>query len=186
MTSTPGFPFAVSLDTAAVLTGRSKRTWQRRIEEGLVPRLDDGRGRALVPFEVVRPAVTLELDSAEVLALVRADQGDAQAQAETGALFALATLEEARAQQDGREPGTGDSGAFNTGGATHSIAAHFLAQAAEQGEADAMHWLGLLHAAGRGEGDHDALALMWIAKAAAHGHVIAQQQLAGMVPSARG
>ena len=35
----------VSLNTAAVLTGRSIRTWQRRIEEGLVPRLGDERGR---------------------------------------------------------------------------------------------------------------------------------------------
>ncbi|HNL42004.1 MAG TPA: hypothetical protein PKM77_07100, partial [Ottowia sp.] len=39
----------ISLATAAVLTGRSMRTWQRRIEEGAVPRLGDGRG-ALVPF----------------------------------------------------------------------------------------------------------------------------------------
>jgi len=40
----------------------------------------------------------------------------------------------------------------------------------------------VLHAAELGEGDGHALALMWIAKAAAHGHVIAQQQLAGLLP----
>ncbi len=45
-----------------------------------------------------------------------------------------------------------------------------------------MHWLGMLHAAGLGKGDGNALALMWIAKAAAHGHVIAQQQLAALMP----
>ena len=45
----------ISLNTAAVLTGRSIRTWQRRIEEGLVPRLGDERGRALVAFDAVRP-----------------------------------------------------------------------------------------------------------------------------------
>ncbi len=47
-----------------------------------------------------------------------------------------------------------------------------------------MHWLGLLHAAGLGEPGEDgnALALMWIAKAAAHGHVIARTQLAALLP----
>ena len=60
-------------------------------------------------------------------------------------------------------------------------AMHFHTQAAGQGEADAMHWLGMLHAAGLCEGDGQALALMWVAKAAAHGHVIAQRQLAGLL-----
>ena len=87
----------ISLNTAAVLTGRSLRTWQRRIEEGSVPRLSDERGRALVGFEVVRPALAVELDEAAVDLLVRADQGDATAQAEVGALFALAALREAQA-----------------------------------------------------------------------------------------
>ena len=42
-----------------------------------------------------------------------------------------------------------------------------------------MHWLGLLHAAGLGEtgANNNAQALMWIAKAAEHGHAIAQQQI---------
>ena len=64
-------------------------------------------------------------------------------------------------------------------------ALYFLLQAAEQGEADAMHWLGLLHAAGLCKGDGQAMALMWIVKAAAHGHVIAQRQLAGLMPDGR-
>lgn len=48
-----------------------------------------------------------------------------------------------------------------------------------------MHWLGLLHAAGLGEAgtDNDAQALMWIAKAAEHGHAIAQQQLNALLAS---
>ena len=162
----------ISLNTAAVLTGRSIRTWQRRIEEGLVPRLGDERGRALVAFDAVRPALAVELAAAEVDLLVRADQGDAQAQAEVGALFALAALDEAKA-----------AAPAHTAGGSAIPALHFLTRAAEQGQADAMHWLGLLHAAGLGEpGDGKALALMWIAKAAAHGHVIAARQLAGLLP----
>ena len=88
----------ISLNTAAVLTGRSIRTWQRRIEDGLVPRLGDERGRALVAFDAVRPALAVELAAAEVDLLVRADQGDARAQAEVGALFALAALRDATLQ----------------------------------------------------------------------------------------
>ena len=164
----------ISLNTAAVLTGRSVRTWQRRIEEGLVPRLGDERGRALVAWDAVRPALALRLDEAEVELLVRADQGDARAQAEVGALFALAALRDAKA-----------AAPSNLGGGSAMPALHFLTRAAEQGEADAMHWLGLLHAAGLGEsGDGDALALMWVARAAAHGHAIAARKLAGLLPAA--
>jgi len=163
----------ISLNTAAVLTGRSMRTWQRRIEEGQVPRLGDGRG-ALVPFAAVRPALAVDLTEEDVRMLVRADQGDAAAQADVGALFALAALNEAKARKSA--PLT------RGGGGSIMPATHFLTQAADRGEADAMHWLGLLHAAGLCEGDGPALALMWIARAAAHGHVIAQRQLAGLMP----
>ncbi|MCZ2088729.1 MAG: hypothetical protein LC129_04445 [Burkholderiales bacterium] len=90
----------ISLATAAVLTGRSMRTWQRRIEEGAVPRLGDGRG-ALVPFAAVRPALALDLTDEDVELLVRADQGDAAAQADVGARFALAALQEAEAGRGG-------------------------------------------------------------------------------------
>lgn len=165
--------YPISLNTAAILTGRSMRTWQRRIEEGLVPRLGDGRG-ALVPFSAVRPALAVDLSDEDVQMLVRADQGDAAAQADVGALFALAALQEAKGRP---------AAPLNRGGGGGSIMAamHFLTQAAGQGEADAMHWLGMLHAAGLCEGDGQALALMWVAKAAAHGHVIAQRQLAGLL-----
>lgn len=163
--------YPISLNTAAILTGRSMRTWQRRIEEGLVPRLGDGRG-ALVPFSAVRPALAVDLSDEDVQMLVRADQGDAAAQADVGALFALAALQEAKARP---------AAPLNRGGGSIMAAMHFLTQAAGQGEADAMHWLGMLHAAGLCEGDGQALALMWVAKAAAHGHVIAQRQLAGLL-----
>jgi len=86
---------SISLHTAAILTGRSLRTWQRRIEDGLVPRLGDGL-RAQVPFAVVQQAMDLAPGLAwgaeEVQTLVNADQGDALAQAEMGAQFALIAL----------------------------------------------------------------------------------------------
>ena len=91
---------SISLHTAAILTGRSLRTWQRRIEDGLVPRLGDGT-RAQVPFAVVQQAMDVALcptwSAEDVQTLVDADQGDALAQAEMGAKFALIALRGAAA-----------------------------------------------------------------------------------------
>lgn len=166
----------ISLNTAALLTGRSVRTWQRCIAEGQIPRLPDNRQQAagaLIPFEAVRPWIgRQDWLQEEVDLLVQADQGVAHAQAEIGAWFALAALQQAPQSLHSPSGGGGDI----------IPAFHFLSQAAEQGEADAMHWLGLLYLAGFGEGDGHALALMWIARAAAHGHVIAKVQLEGLLP----
>ena len=85
----------LSLHAAAVLTGRSVRTWQRRIEAGRVPRLGLAGGRAMVPFAAVQPLLPVALAEDEVRMLLRADGGEAAAQAEMGALLALAALREA-------------------------------------------------------------------------------------------
>ena len=188
MSALPCPHLSISLHTAAILTGRSVRTWQRRIEEGLVPRLGGGV-RALVPFEAVQqsmegvPGEAANAWSAQdVQTLVRADQGEALAQAQMGSQFALLALR-------GAAPATPPAPGHDAG----RIAHYFLERAAEQAQADAMHWLGLLYAAGLGPtGDasdadadtsNNAMALMWIAKAAAHGHAIARQQLAALLPN---
>lgn len=183
MSALPSPHLSISLHTAAILTGRSVRTWQRRIEEGLVPRLGSGV-RALVPFEAVQqsmegvPGEAANAWSAQdVQTLVRADQGEALAQAQMGSQFALLALR-------GAAPATPPAPGHDAG----RIAHYFLERAAEQAQADAMHWLGLLYAAGLGpasdgDADNNAMALMWIAKAAAHGHAIARQQLAALLPN---
>ncbi|SHF60390.1 Sel1 repeat-containing protein [Lampropedia hyalina DSM 16112] len=150
----------ISLDAVIAMSGRSRRTWWRRIEEGSISKLPaDARGRTLLVFGEIRPALGMALTDEEVAMIARADAGDALAQAEAGAMFAL------RAQ---KMPGAG----------SHCAAFYWLEQAAAQGSADAMHWLGMLYAAGRGEsGDSQHLALMWIAQAAAQGHAIARQQV---------
>lgn len=166
-------PHAVSQNTAAALTGRSVRTWQRRVEQGLVARL--GEGRTLVPYAALVPELAVPIAPADLPLLVRADQGDAAAQAQVGALLALAVLQAApRGQADLADSGTS---------AGVAAARYFLEQAAQQGEADAMHWLGLLHAGGLcGDDAGEALALMWLARAAAHGHALAREQLAALLP----
>lgn len=164
----------ISLDAAVAITGISRSTLWRRVTDGSIGKGGkDARNRALLALADVLPlagAAGVALDAEDVQMLVRADRGDAAAQADVGALFALATLD---ARNGGKPRG---------GGGSFIPAMYFLTQAAEQGQADAMHWLGMLHAAGLGEGDGPALALMWIAKAAAHGHVIARQQLEGLLP----
>jgi len=173
--NTPASSYAVSQSTAAALTGRSVRTWQRRVEQGLVARL--GEGKTLVPFEALEPELTVAIRMEDLALLTHADQGDAQAQADMGALFALDALHTGSA---GAAPGP-EKGR-NAGAAA---ALYFLQAAAEQGHADAMHWLAVLHAAGMAcgsEGDGDALALMWLARAAARGHAVAREQLAGLMP----
>ena len=156
----------ISLNTAAVLTGRSVRTWQRRMEQGLVVRQADGR--ALVPWAALQAELVAPLAAQDAPLLERADRGEAAAQADMGALLALAALDALGVAQ-------GSDGCV-------AAARYFLEQAAQQGEADAMHWLALLHAAGLCEGDGNAQALMWLARAAAQGHVLAKAQLAGLMP----
>ena len=164
----------LSLNAAAALSGRSVRTWQRRVEEGAVQRLADGRAR--VPVDALQPVVVVALGAGDLQWLEPADGGDARAQAQVGALLALAAL-----QLDGH--GERDERDERAGACLVQAALYFLELAAQQGEADAMHWLGLLHAGGLcGNDMGEALALMWLARAAAHGHALAREQLAGLMP----
>lgn len=145
----------ISLATAIIISERSRSTWWRRIADGAVARVaDDSKGRAVLRWEDVLPQVCVPLQEDDKAHLLRADAGDAAAQGDMGQLFA-----------------------------THQkfeIAVYWLRQAAEQGEADAMQWLGSAYAAGSGVSQDDNLAIMWIAKAAAHGHLIALEQMRGM------
>src|SRR5574337_118744 len=87
--------------------------------------------------------------------LIKADGGDAVAQAEIGTVF------------------------HRFGNARTAV--YWWQLAAAQGVADAMQWLGRCHAAGEGVERDENLALMWISKAAAAGHAIAGAQLQGLL-----
>lgn len=108
---------AISLEAAVALTGRSRRTWWRRIEEGAVAKLaPDARGRALLVFDEVRPAIGLALDDEDVAAILRADGGEAQAQAQIGALFALAALKDEAPAASPSSPAAGENALKSRGG----------------------------------------------------------------------
>jgi TPR repeat protein len=78
---------------------------------------------------------------------------------------------------------TGSADAQNTIGqfflhaGKHKAAFYWLQQASKQDNPDAMQWLGDCYIDGKGVEKNDYLGLMWIAKAASLGHVIAQEQM---------
>jgi TPR repeat protein len=148
-------PIQISLESAIALTDLSRRTWWRYISEGRVTRVaDDGRGRAMLNWADVLPLICLPLDAEELALTFSADAGDAQAQNDLGQLLLSA-------------------GKFK-------CALYWLDQAAKKNNADAMQWLGYCYFNGQGVPQDDNLGLMWTAKAAAHGHVIAQAQVRGL------
>lgn len=142
----------ISLDAAIVITEKSRRTWWRRIAEGAVSRVaDDKRGRAMLSWKEVAPFVCLPMTSEDLEFLSRADASDAEAQNDIGQLFSTA--------------------------GKHEAAIYWLQLAAQQENPDAMQWLGSCYLSGKGVPKDDYLAVMWIAKAASFGHVIAKAQM---------
>lgn len=151
---------AISLDAAIVITERSKRTWWRRITDGTVTRLEnDARGRAMLAFAEVASLICVPVQAYDLEMILRADAGDADAQADVGQMFS------------------------NAG--KHEAARYWLQIAADQEHADAMQWLGRCYLAGEGVPKDENLGVMWIAKAAAAGHIIAQEQMRALIAGAK-
>lgn len=146
----------VSLDASIVVTGLSKRTLWRRVSDGALQKAgEDARGRVLLYVDEVIRLMHAPLSMEDGLLLVKADAGDADAQADLAISF------HERHEFD--------------------VAVYWWQLAAEQGHADAMQWLGRCHAAGEGVQKNETLAMMWISKAASSGHQIAAQQLTGLL-----
>lgn len=148
---------AISLDTAILVTGISKRTLWRRVTENQITRLDtDERGRAMIAFDEIAPLITLPIEPADYELLIDADAGDPDAQNDLAQLFLELDLLE--------------------------MGLYWLNQAVGQQHPDAMHNLVKLYIKGQGVEKDQNTGFMWLAKAAAHGHVIAKQQMAALVP----
>jgi TPR repeat protein len=137
------------------LTGRSKRTLWRFIEHGLVIRGDNtANGKATIDLDSIRPYFLMQIDPQDFALIESADcggGGDADAQNELALLF-LANQQPASAL-------------------------YWLELAAGQGHTDAMHWLGRCHIEGNGLPKNEELGIMWLSKAAAHGHLISRYQM---------
>lgn len=146
---------SISLNTAAAITERSKRTWIRRVDDGLARRVDgDSGNRAMVDLQDVAPLITIGMNRDDLSRVVAADAGDPEAQNDVAMLFLA--------------------------GGRHKAAIYWLDLAAEQGYGDAMHHLGVCHLNGLGVPRNENLAIMWIAKSADRGHTIAREQLSAL------
>ena len=110
----------------------------------------------MLSWDDVSSQICIPMTPEDLAFVLRADEGDAEAQTDIGQLFSIAGKYEA--------------------------ALYWLEQAAQQGNPDAMQWLGRCHLNGEGVPKDDNLGIMWIAKAASHGHVIAKSQMNAMLP----
>lgn len=151
----------ISIDTASAITEISRRTWWRRISSGEVTRVDDdSRGRAMLLWAEVEPHICVVMEPEDAHFVFLADAGNADAQNDIGQLFLIS--------------------------GKHQAAFYWFQQAAQQNHPDAMQWLGHCYVSGEGVPKDDNLGMMWIAKAAALGHVIAQGQMKGLINRAIG
>jgi TPR repeat protein len=150
----------LSLKTAAVITDISERTWWRRIEQGSIQHESMGSGKqARLFLSDVLPKISISVTSEDIEFILLADAGDADAQNDIGQMFSIAGKPEA--------------------------AFYWLQQAANQGNPDAMQWLGQCYARGEGVPLDENLSMMWLAKAASLGHVIAKNQMEAILKSSR-
>lgn len=142
----------ISVHAVIAMTGRSRRTWRRRIDEGLVRELSsDARGRARVALEDVLPAIECTFDAEDLALLLLADAGDLEAQADCGEMFLALRMREA--------------------------ARYWLELAAAQGHPNAMQCLARFHLSNEPTPKDEEIAMRWLTDAAAKGHVIAQAQM---------
>lgn len=140
--STPG----LTLGAVCSVTGWSERTAWRRLSAGLLTRIGGNGNRVLISWSSIEPHVRLPIDDRLLDLLCRADRGDVEAQND----LALHFFEQA----------------------LPCGAVYWLQQAARNGDADAMHWLGRCHLEGKGLDRDRNLGLMWLARSAAAGHHI--------------
>jgi hypothetical protein len=146
----------ISVEAAIQITERSRSTWWRRMSKGEATRVaDDGRGRAMLLWDEVLPQLCLPLAPEEAELALSADAGNAAAQNDIGQLFL------ARGKP--------------------KVAVYWFEQAAAQNHADAMQWLGHCYISGLGVTQDHHLGMMWLSKAAAHGHVIARELMRGLM-----
>lgn len=142
----------ISLAAAITLTEWSERTFWRRFADGSVKKEVEGsNGKSMVHLDSIKPYIAMPLDADDFALLKLADRGDAAAQNDLALIFLA----------NGKPRG----------------AIAWLEMAARQDHADAMHWLARCYLEGNGVVRDDNLGMMWLAKAAAHGHLISENQL---------
>jgi hypothetical protein len=143
----------INLATAATLTLWSKRTIWRRISDGTLARtggddvLDDKKTK--IQLETIKSYICVPMDMSDYELVEQADAGCPEAQSDLALLFM---------SHDKMES-----------------AVYWLELAAKQNYTGAMHLLGRYYIDGKGGQKNENVGMMWIAKAAAMGHVLSQE-----------
>ncbi len=147
----------ISIASAITLTEWSESTFRRRIADGSLTRhFEPGpSGRAMVDLNVIKSHACIPVEEDDGPLILDADTGNAEAQNDLALLFLA----------NNKPRG----------------AIYWLELAAKQDYPDAMHWLGRCHIDGNGVLQDDNLGMMWLSKAAAHGHVVSQTQMKTML-----
>jgi hypothetical protein len=147
----------ISLEAAIAIGEGSRRTWWRRISDNAaLKKGTDSRGRTMISYDAASEFIPMPIDQDALGILIAADAGDSDAQNDAGLLFSEVENQKA--------------------------AVYWWRAAADQGHPDAMHHLGRCYTGGLGVSTDENIGIMWIAKAAASGHVIAQLQMKGLRP----
>lgn len=142
----------VSIETAMALVAFSRRTLWRRIADGLLRKGEaDSKGRTMLSSSDVLAACDPPLPLMFASLLSKADAGCVESMSHIALEF--------------KKHGN------------HSGAIIWWQRAANLGCSDSMQHLGAAFASGTGVDKNRFTALMWLNKAAAHGHVIAIRQL---------
>ncbi|SBT03982.1 Sel1 repeat protein (fragment) [Candidatus Accumulibacter aalborgensis] len=105
----------------------------------------------MIPLDLIMPHLCLPLEPEDIEVLEKADAGDAEAQNELALIFL-----------SNDKP---------------KSAVYWLELAAKQNFADSMSLLSRCYMDGNGVSHDKNVGIMWLAKAAAFGHVIAQAQM---------
>lgn len=147
----------ISLEALIAIGDSSRRTWWRRISDNpSFKKGTDPKGRTVISINAAREFIALPHDDITLAMLMAADAGDPDSQNDAGLMYS--ELE------------------------NHRAAVYWWRAAAEQENADAMQLLGKCYIEGIGVDVDEDAGIMWIARAATHGHIIARTQLKGLRP----
>ena len=140
----------ISLETVSLLTNISKRTLWRRLSDGSLPRAAGvlPHNQVGVPIEAIHQWIGVPLTPEDHGLLRQADAGNTDAQTDLALIF----LQYGKPEK----------------------AVYLLRLAAKHGNANAMHLLGRCLIGGRGVGTDEDMGIMWIARAATLGHLMAK------------
>ena len=142
----------ISLSCAATLIAKNERTLRRWLNDGqLTPIANDHNGRMMVNFDDIKQLICVSLEPEDYRLIEDADSGNAQAQNDLALLFLA--------------------------GGKQKSAVYWLQMAAKNDYPDAMHWLSRCYMDGIGLEKDDNQGVIWLSKAAMHGHSIAQEQM---------